>query len=81
MKNLKKLSIIIPVYNEEKTIIEILSLLVKIKLDFNLTKQIVIVNDFSNDNSESLIKDFIIANPIEDILYYKQDKNYGKELL
>ena len=75
---MKKLSIIVPVYNEEKTIIEILSILVKTKLEFNLTKQLVIVNDFSHDKSEKLIKEFISTNPKEDIIYFRQEKNYGK---
>ena len=74
----KKISIVVPVYNEEATIENILIVLKNLKLDFKLQKQIVIVNDFSTDNSEQLINEFIENNKELDILYYKQDKNYGK---
>ena len=74
----KKISIVVPVYNEEATIENILIVLKNLKLDFKLQKQIVIVNDFTTDNSEQLIKEFIGKNNELDILYYKQDKNYGK---
>lgn len=47
------ISIIIPVYNEEKTIKEILEKINKIK---KFKKQIIIVNDASNDNSVNIIK-------------------------
>ncbi len=74
----KKISIIIPVFNEQTTIENILLVLKNLKLEFKLQKQIVIVNDFSTDNSEQLIKKFIENNKELDILYYKQDKNHGK---
>jgi len=74
----KKISIVVPVYNEQATIEKILVVLKNLKLDFKLQKQIVIVNDFSTDNSEQLINEFIENNKELDILYYKQDKNYGK---
>lgn len=74
----KKISIVVPVYNEQATIENILVVLKNLKLDFKLQKQIVIVNDFSTDNSEYLINEFIENNKELDILYYKQDKNYGK---
>ena len=78
MNQPKKISIIIPVYNEEKSIVGILNILKSLPLDFELEKQIVIINDFSTDNSEHLINEFIENNNELDILYYKQDKNYGK---
>ena len=78
MNQPKKISIIIPVYNEEKSIVGILNILKSLPLDFELEKQIVIINDFSTDNSEQLINEFIENNNELDILYYKQDKNYGK---
>ena len=47
------ISIIIPVFNEEKTIIEILKKINEIKKSANL--EIIIINDGSTDNSERLI--------------------------
>ena len=43
-----KLSIIIPVFNENKTIVQLLSLIEK---QIHINKQIIIVDDFSSDNS------------------------------
>ena len=52
---LKKLSIIIPCYNEEKLISTVLEKVLQTKLDYNLEKQIIIVNDGSTDNSANAI--------------------------
>jgi glycosyltransferase involved in cell wall biosynthesis len=58
---MKKLSIIIPVYNEEKTLLEILSRVIAAPV-FGLSKQIVIINDCSTDRTgeimETLKKDW-----------------------
>ena len=50
-----KLSIIVPVFNEEKTIVEILKRLLKVKQVF----EIVVVNDGSTDKTAQLIKQFM----------------------
>jgi glycosyltransferase involved in cell wall biosynthesis len=47
----KVLSIIIPVYNEEKTIHLILDKIKQVELIGGLEKEIVMVNDKSSDNS------------------------------
>ena len=52
----KKLSIIIPAYNEEKTIHLILNKVKKVELIDNITKEVIIVNDCSKDNTEGAIK-------------------------
>lgn len=58
-----KLSILIPVYNEEKTIKLILEKVIKSRLDpKKIKKEIIIVNDGSKDNSEREIKSFINNN-------------------
>ena len=78
MEKPKSLSIVVPIYNEQDTIENILTTLKELKLVFSLKKQFVLVNDFSTDNSENIIQNFISNNPNEDILYFKQNKNYGK---
>ena len=50
----KLISIIIPVYNEEKTIKIILD---KVLKQNDLNKEIIVINDFSTDNTKSLIED------------------------
>lgn len=70
-----KLSVIIPVYNEEKTIKEIIERLHKTKLVF----EIIVVNDFSSDNTEkilnSLRKNVVLSKNIKII---NHSKNLGK---
>lgn len=75
---MKKLSIIVPVYNEENTILNILEVLLNLKLDFPLTKEIVIIDDCSTDNSQNLIQDFISKNDSIECISYKHPKNKGK---
>jgi glycosyltransferase involved in cell wall biosynthesis len=75
---IKKLSIIIPVYNEEATIASILNKLVNVTLIDNIGKEIIIVNDCSKDNTDTEIQKFIDANPALDIKYFRHDVNKGK---
>ena len=51
---MKKLSIIIPVYNEEKTILKVLRKVNSVNIP--LAKEIVVVNDGSQDNTETILK-------------------------
>tara|TARA_A100001015_G_scaffold15618_1_gene18231 strand:- start:2742 stop:4682 length:1941 start_codon:yes stop_codon:yes gene_type:complete len=52
-------SIIIPCLNEEKTILNTLQNIYKLPLqDLNLTKEIIVVDGGSNDNSKKIIKKF-----------------------
>ena len=68
-----KLSIIIPVYNEEKTITEVISRVLKVPLN-NIKKELIIVDDFSTDKTREVL-DKIKSNNIK--LFYHQ-KNLGK---
>jgi glycosyltransferase involved in cell wall biosynthesis len=52
----QKLSIIIPVYNEAKTIHLILNKINHVNLLGNIIKEIIIVNDCSNDDSKLVIE-------------------------
>jgi glycosyltransferase involved in cell wall biosynthesis len=54
VKEEKKLSVIIPVYNEEKTIAEVVTLILAVELP-GLSREIVIVDDGSQDESASII--------------------------
>jgi glycosyltransferase involved in cell wall biosynthesis len=76
--NFSKLSIIVPVYNEENTILNILNVLTNLELINNISKEIIVVNDFSTDKSDKLITEFISKNLDKEISYYKHNKNKGK---
>lgn len=72
-----KISIIIPLYNEENQIIKLLEKLSNIELpSFIEEKEIVIVDDYSNDNSFEKVQKFINDKPF--IVLLKHPKNLGK---
>jgi len=73
-----KLSIIIPAYNEAKTIHLILNKLKEVKLVNNITKEIIIVNDCSKDQTEEVLLNYISDNKDLAITYYKHEVNQGK---
>lgn len=75
---MKKLSIVIPAYNEGKTITITLDKILQVKLISDFEKEIVIVNDCSTDNTEIAIKQFIASNLNIDIKYYSHPVNKGK---
>jgi glycosyltransferase involved in cell wall biosynthesis len=75
---LKKLSILIPAFNEEHTIISILEVLKNLKLDYSMEKEVIIVNDSSTDGTKELIEKFILSNPEFPIVLHNQDSNQGK---
>ncbi|MDC1188390.1 glycosyltransferase family 2 protein [Flavobacteriales bacterium] len=78
MSDIKKLSIVIPAYNEANTIHLILNKVEAVELRNNIQKEYIIVNDCSSDNTEAAIKSYISSNPKMDIKYYIQPKNMGK---
>ena len=73
-----KLSVIVPAYNEEKTIWKVLDKLKSIELIGGFQREIVIVNDCSSDNTEGMIKRFIEENPLIEISYFRHEYNQGK---
>lgn len=78
MKVLNKLSIIIPAFNEAKTIHLILNKIKGVELINDIKKEIIIVNDCSSDNTETAVKSYIEDNPDINIQYYVQPQNMGK---
>lgn len=75
---MEKLSIVIPAYNEEKTIHFILDKIQEVKLVNNIKKEVIIVNDCSTDKTEHSILTYIEKNPGFPITYYKHEVNKGK---
>jgi len=73
MAKQRTLSIIVPVYNEEKTLLPLLAKVNKVKL-LGLKKQIIIVNDGSSDNTAQVMKKIKLPN----CSIYTHEKNKGK---
>lgn len=78
MVNFSKLSIVMPAYNEGKTIHEILDKIADVVLLNNIQKEIIIVNDCSTDNTVEAIERYMQNNPLMPIRLYNQEKNMGK---
>ncbi len=75
---IQTLSVIIPVYNEEKTIHLILDKVIEVPLLNNIQKEIILINDASSDKSEEVILKYIAEHPAAQFSYYKQEVNKGK---
>jgi glycosyltransferase involved in cell wall biosynthesis len=75
---IKKLSVIIPVYNEEKFITTILDKVRDVNLINNIEKELIVVNDCSTDDSEKIIKEYMANNNSCDINYFHHEINQGK---
>ncbi len=72
------LSIVVPAYNEGKTIHLILDKVKEVKLISDMKKEIIIVNDCSKDNTEEAIMQYREQHPELNIQYYKHEVNKGK---
>ena len=66
-----KLSIIIPAYNEEKTILEVIDRVKKVKIG-NIKKEIIVIDDFSKDNTKKIL------SKLKNIKVFFHKKNQGK---
>ncbi|MBI4944821.1 MAG: glycosyltransferase family 2 protein [Bacteroidetes bacterium] len=75
---MKTLSIIIPAYNEEKTIHLILDKVLAVKLMGEMQKEIVIVNDCSKDATKEAIEKYIDSHPEQKFIFFSQPVNKGK---
>lgn len=72
------LSIIIPAYNEERTIHLILDKVRDVVLRDGIQKEVIIVNDGSKDGTVQAVQRYIDENPAMGIKFFEQPRNMGK---
>ena len=75
---MKTLSIVIPAYNEGPTIHRILDKIKHVQLIHNLTKEVIVVNDCSKDNTLESIEKYKVENPEMHIQVFSHVVNQGK---
>jgi len=75
---IKKLSIVIPAYNEGGTIHRILDKVGAVKLINGIEKEIIVVNDCSKDDTESVLLAYIKDHPQSNIVLKSHPVNKGK---
>jgi glycosyltransferase involved in cell wall biosynthesis len=76
--NVRSLSIIIPAYNEERTIREVLGVVHALRLPQGITKEVIVVNDKSKDGTSAEVKRFQQEMPDAGVVLVEQPVNKGK---
>lgn len=76
--SMQKLSVLIPAYNEEKTITVILEKVASVDLPRGIAKEIIVVNDCSSDATVARIQEFQQLRPEVDLKLFSQEFNQGK---
>lgn len=74
LKSFKTLSIVVPVYNEEKTIEKVVEKVLAVPI--TLEKEIVIVDDYSTDGTFSILTNIQVVQPA--VRVFRNEKNRGK---
>ncbi len=70
-----RLSVVIPCYNEENTILELVKSVLNSPIDL---KEIIIIDDYSKDKTRDLLKN--IKDPNVKIIYHEKNKGKGAAL-
>lgn len=75
---IKKLTIIVPAFNEEKTIQQVLAKVSSVELINGIEKEIIVINDCSKDLTQTKVEEFKLKYPSGNLLLFNQPKNLGK---
>lgn len=69
-----RVSVVVPVYNEEKTVANVLKLLSEVPLDL----EVVVVDDASTDNTWEILQQVRQQEPYNTYRYVRHERNQGK---
>ncbi len=75
---LEKLTIIIPTYNEGKTLYQILDKIRLVQLHYNTRKEVIVIDDASTDDTSEVIFVYKSKYPDFPVIHHKHDVNEGK---
>jgi len=78
MDSFKTLSIIIPAFNEADTIHLILDKINAVSLTNDLRKEVILVDDYSTDQTEEVLLQYRSMHPEMNLQYFKHELNKGK---
>lgn len=75
---MQTLSIIVPAYNEAATIVRILDKIRSVQLIGGMRSEIIVVNDYSTDDTETVVRTYMASHPQSGIRVLVHDRNRGK---
>ena len=71
------LSIVVPCFNEKKTILKVINQIKGLK---NIKKQIILVDDNSSDGTKDLIKSKLLEK-VDNVIFHKKNKGKGAAII
>lgn len=75
-----KLSVVIPVYNEGKTIRDIVRQVLAVELDAGLQKELVLIDDCSTDGSREILRELHAEHPDWKMIFHEVNQGKGAAL-
>src|SRR6185312_11238185 len=69
-----RISVIVPVYNEETTVAQVLEALAQVPLDV----EVIVVDDASTDNTWTILQELRQHTPFDTYRYIRHEQNMGK---
>src|SRR5437868_8307237 len=69
-----RISVIVPVYNEEKTVAQVLNALSQVSLDM----EVVVVDDASTDRTWEILQELRLQEPFSTYRFVRHEHNQGK---
>ncbi|MEM9831739.1 MAG: glycosyltransferase family 2 protein [Bacteroidota bacterium] len=72
----KDVSVVVPLYNEEESLVELCAWISQVMDEHNLRYEVLLVDDGSRDHSWRVVQEIARANP--NVLGLRLNRNYGK---
>src|SRR5579875_4223827 len=69
-----RISVVVPVYNEEETVAQVLEALARVPLDL----EVIVVDDASTDRTWEILQALRQKEPFNSYRYIRHDHNQGK---